>query len=290
MPTAKYTKPPVRLLLIFVLMIGMGCEVIQSSSQDRLIARAENHYLYLSDIEAYFEPFNSEEDSLIKVRSYINDWARQKLMYEKSLINLSSEKISELNEMVSDYENMLFSNAYREFVLKSTMDSVLKIDYIQDFYEANKLNFRLKEAVYKVRYIIIPLNNVDSREITKRFKRFQDQDMMFIDSLSFQLSNYFLSDSIWINENQIRDQLYFLTERQQDRFLKSPNYYEVKDSLALYLLQLVDRLDRGNVVPLSYAKKTIENIVFNKRKIEFLKSFDNDILQDAIKTKKFETY
>ena len=233
MPTTKYTKPPVRLLLIFVLMIGMGCEVIQSSSQDRLIARAENHYLYLSDIEAYFEPFNSEEDSLIKVRSYINDWARQKLMYEKSLINLSSEKISELNEMVSDYENMLFSNAYREFVLKSTMDSVLKIDYIQDFYEANKLNFRLKEAIYKVRYISIPLNNVDSREITKRFKRFQVQDMMFIDSLSFQLSNYFLSDSIWINENQIRDQLYFLTERQQDRFLKSPNYYEVKDSVAL---------------------------------------------------------
>jgi hypothetical protein len=113
---------------------------------------------------------------------------------------------------------------------------------------------------------------------------------MFIDSLSFQLSNYFLSDSIWINENQIRDQLYFLTERQKDRFLKSPNYYEVKDSLALYLLQLVDRLDRGNVVPLSYARKTIENIIFNKRKIEFLKSFDNDILQDAIKTKKFETY
>ena len=271
-------------------MTGLGCEVIQSSSQDRLIARAENHYLYLSDIEAYFGTFNSEEDSLIKVRSYINDWARQKLIYEKSLINLSSEKISELNEMVSDYENILFSNAYREFVLKSNMESVLKIDYIHDFYEANKLNFRLKEAIYKVRYISIPLNNVDSREITKRFKRFNNQDMVFIDSLSFQLSNYFLSDSIWINENEIRDQLYFLTERQKDRFLKSPNYYEVKDSLALYLLQLVDRLDRGNVVPLSYAKKTIENIVFNKRKIEFLKSFDNDILQDAIKTKKFETY
>jgi hypothetical protein len=84
--------------------------------------------------------------------------------------------------------------------------------------------------------------------------------------------------------------LYFLDERQQERFLKTPNYYEVKDSLALYLLALVDRLDRGSIAPLSYVENTIKDVVFNKRKIEFLRYFDNNILQDAIKTKKFETY
>jgi hypothetical protein len=64
----------------------------------------------------------------------------------------------------------------------------------------------------------------------------------------------------------------------------------VKDSLALYLLALVDRLDRGSIAPLSYVENTIKDVVFNKRKIEFLRYFDNNILQDAIKTKKFETY
>jgi hypothetical protein len=89
---------------------------------------------------------------------------------------------------------------------------------------------------------------------------------------------------------EIRDQLYFLDQRQQERFLKTPNYYEVKDSLAIYLLVLVERLDRGKIAPLSRVENTIKDVVFNKRKIEFLKSFDNDILQDAIKYKKFETY
>jgi hypothetical protein len=89
---------------------------------------------------------------------------------------------------------------------------------------------------------------------------------------------------------EIRDQLYFLDPRQQERFLKTPNYYEVKDSLAIYLLLLVERLDRGKIAPLSRIENTIKDVVFNKRKIEFLKSFDNDILQDAIKYKKFETY
>jgi hypothetical protein len=131
---------------------------------------------------------------------------------------------------------------------------------------------------------------VDRREITRRFKRYDTQDVKFLDSLSFQFSNYFLSDSIWLNQIEVRERLGHLDQQQQDRFLKSPNYFEVKDSLVLYLFQLAGRLDRGNVAPISYVENTISNIVFNQRKLEFLRSFDIDILQDAIKTKKFEKY
>ena len=115
----------------------------------------------------------------------------------------------------------------------------------------------------------MPLNNVDRSEITIRFKRFDVEDIIFLDSLSFQFSNYFMSDSIWLNRNEIRDQLYFIDLQDQDRLLKSPDYYEVKDSLALYLFQLVDQLDRGKVAPVSYVESTIRDIVFNKRKLEF---------------------
>jgi hypothetical protein len=134
------------------------------------------------------------------------------------------------------------------------------------------------------------LDNVDRREITRRFKRFEVKDIRFLDSLSFQFSNYFLSDSIWLNQLEIREQLHHLNQRELKRFLKRPNYYEVKDSLALYLFELVERLERGSVAPISYVENTIRDIVFNQRKLKFLRSFDNDILEDAIKTKKFEKY
>ena len=277
--------------LLFILSsVLLSCDGVNSSDSERLIGRAENHYLYLSDVKRSFDGFTSKEDSLIRVTKFIDEWARQKLLYEKSLINLPEEKITQLNELVNNYQSDLFMNAYREFVLKSSMDTLMTEGLIRAFYEETKHNFKLKEPVYRIRYISFPLDNVDQREITKRFKKFDENDVVFLDSLSFQFSNFFLSDSIWLNEVEIRDQLFFLDELQQDRFLKTPNYYEVKDSLALYLLTLVDRLDRGNIAPLSYVENTIKDIVFNKRKIEFLRSFDNDILQDAIKTKKFETY
>ena len=277
-------------ILTCLLVFLTGCDSISSSNQDRLIARAENHYLYLSDIERDFEPFISEEDSLIKVSDYINNWARQKLLYEKSLINLPEDKITELTNMVDVYKNSLFMNAYREFVLKSTMDTLTAKSMIGAYYASNKRNFLLKEPIFRIRHLSFPLDNVDRREITRRFKRFDVEDVSFLDSLSFQFSNYFISDSIWLNQVEIRDQLHYIDPQKQKRLLKSPDYYEVKDSLALYLFQLVDRLDRGNVAPISYIENTIRDIVFNQRKLEFLRSFDNDILQDAIKTKKFEKY
>ena len=288
-PTINFSNTQWSIMLLFCFMI-LSCDGINQSGQDRLIARVENHYLYLSDVELAFESFSSEEDSLVKVNNFINEWARKKLIYEKSLINLPEDKISSLNELINNYELDLFRSAYREFVLKSSMDTLVTEGVIETFYEENKQNFKLKEPVYRIRYISLPLDNVDQIEITKRFKKFDPEDIVFLDSLSFQFSHYFLTDTIWLNESEIREHLHFLEDHQQDRFLKTPNYYQVKDSLVLYLLALVDRLDQGGVAPLSYVEKTIKDIVFNKRKIEFLRTFDNDILQDAIKARKFETY
>ncbi len=275
-------------LLLSSLLIS--CEGITQASQDRLIARADNHYLYWSDIESNLPIFSSKEDSLVKVNNLINEWARQKLIYEKSLINLSEDKISDLNAMVDDYKSNLFKNAYREFILKSSLDSLFIAGSVSDYYEKNRNGFVLKEAIYRIRYIGLPLDNVDRKEITRRFKSFNREDVTYLDSLSFQFSSYFLSDSTWLKESEIRNRLDFLNESQQNRFIKSPNYYEVKDSLVLYLLSLVEQLDPGNIAPLPYVEQTIKDLVFNKRKIEFLRSFDNDILQDAIKNKKFEKY
>ena len=136
-----------RILSCLILSL-MGCNSITSSNQDRLIARAENHYLYRSDLDRNFDSFESKEDSLVKVSAFINNWARNKLLYEKSLVNLSQDKISELTHLVDAYQNSLFINAYREFVLKSTMDTLTNHSSINEFYQENKQNFLLKEPIY----------------------------------------------------------------------------------------------------------------------------------------------
>ena len=158
------------------------------------------------------------EDSLIKANNYINNWAREKLLFEKSLINLPQEKISDLSNLVDAYKNNLFINAYREFVLKSTMESFDTTSIINSFYEANKENFLLKEPIFRVRYISFPLDNVVRKQITRRFKRYNVEDVRFLDSLSFQFSSYFLSDTIWLNEIEVGEQLNKLIRSKRSYF------------------------------------------------------------------------
>lgn len=277
-------------IFLSVFTVTINCSGITNNTQDRLVARAENHFLYLSDIEDALDSFQSKEDSLVKVRNFINNWARKKLIYEKSLVNLPESKIAELNSMVDNYESNLFRNAYREFVLKSLMDTMVNSQLITEFYQSNKQNFKLREPLHRIRFISFPFDNVDRKEIIKRFRRFEPEDITFLDSLSFQFSSYFLADSLWLNQVETFEKVTFLDNDNANNFLKKKKYYEVKDSLDLYLFELVERLERNELAPLPYIENTIRSIVFNKKKIEFLKVFDNDILEDAIKTTKFETY
>ena len=279
-----------RSFFFLTLIITISCDGIVKNGQDRLIARAENHYLYISDIKDQLSSFKSNEDSIAMVKGLINNWAKKKLIYEKSLINLPENKISQINSMVEEYKSNLYRNSYREFILKSLMDTVLNKKLISDFYQLNKKNFKLREPLYRIRLIGFPLDNVDRNEIMNRFRRFESNDIYYLDSLSFQFSSYFLADSIWLNKFDVIEKVSFLNNKNADYYLKKQNYFEVQDSLDLYLFYLIQRLGQDQIAPLPYVENTIKKIVFNKKKIDFVKDFDNGILKDAIKTKKFETY
>ena len=170
------------------------------------------------------------------------------------------------------------------------MDTVLNKKLISDFYESNKNKFKLREPLFKIRFISFPIDNVVRDEIITRFRRFEPKDKIFLDSLTVQFSSYFLADSIWLNKYATLEKVSFLNNNNSIKYLKREKYYEVKDSLDLYLFEVIEKLEKNQVAPFAYIENTIKNIVFNKKKIRFLKDFDDDILKDAIKTKKFETY
>jgi hypothetical protein len=49
-------------------------------------------------------------------------------------------------------------------------------------------------------------------------------------------------------------------------------------------------LDKGETTPRVMLESTIKNVIRNQRKLKFTKQFEKDIVQDAIKSKTYETY
>ena len=56
------------------------------------------------------------------------------------------------------------------------------------------------------------------------------------------------------------------------------------------LLHVNDYRLAGENAPFSMVENTIRKIVFNRNKLDYIKEFDQEILQDAIQTNKFEIF
>ena len=79
----------------FFYYIFVKCNYLTNNINDKIIARIGDELLYLSDIYNDLENL-SGSDSLIKSKNLIENWARKKLLFEKSKLNLSLSTQEEL--------------------------------------------------------------------------------------------------------------------------------------------------------------------------------------------------
>ena len=269
----------------------ISCKEFNTNINDKVIARVDNDYLFSSDLQKLNYDYKSKEDSLITINSFINKWALERILLRQSLINLSEEKLTRIENLVQDYKFDLLANNYTEFVVSSKLDTILSSVETYDFYSKNLNNFKLNSPIYRVKYINFLKNNVDRRQITRSFKRFNDSDKRFIDSLSFQFLDSFLADTIWLNKGELIKNIPFINSNNfEDYFLKKRKYFEIKGETDLSLFNIIESIEANQIAPFSYVENVVANIVLNKKKLDLIENFNNEILNDAIKTKKFEVY
>ena len=56
------------------------------------------------------------------------------------------------------------------------------------------------------------------------------------------------------------------------------------------MFNIIESIEANQIAPFSYVENIVANIVLNKKKLDLIENFNNEILNDAIKTKKFEVY
>ena len=278
-----------RIFKILILTLLNSCNNWIQVNEE-VVARIGTSYLYKKDLVDIIKTPISKSDSLLKLNSFIDNWARKQLILKQAKIILPESTLIELETMIKDYRDDLFINSYRKAVINKNLDTIINYSEINMFLNNNKEIFRLKAPLFKVRYIHVPPYNVDKEKIKLSFQRFNYDDRVFLDSLSYQFSTYLLSDSLWINKSNLISKVSFLNQNNFDRLIKKSKFYNIEDTLGVYLFFIKDLLKEGELAPNEIFTSKIKNIILNKRKQELIKQFEKDILQDAIKSKTFEKY
>jgi len=276
-------------ILISILLL-FSCNYFVRKEQQKVIARVNEAYLYEDDIKDLTTEDTTKEDSILIVNNYITHWATQQLLFDGAELNISEEKQAEFNKLVDQYRKDLFTNAYIEALVKRDLDETVSIEEAEEYYQNNSETFKLNEELIKLRYIKLNQRRTDFSQIKEKFRRFNEEDKFFLDSIAIQFSSYSLNDSIWVKLSQAVNKIPVITSENKNQLLKKSNFIQLKDSLEVYLMQINDVLLRNEIAPLEYVKPTIDQIVINRRKLELIRDLEKDITSDAIKNKQFEIY
>ena len=276
-----------RYIVIFLLFFSCDNYFKKASNVD--LARVNDDYLSQSDVEAILDSSSNSNDSTIIINNYINNWAANKLLIHRALINLPESNQKNIQQLADNYRNESLINSYIDALIEKNMNLEVSKFELDSLYVTYKETFKLNEELFKIRFIYLPNVNPDIKLFKSKIKRFNNDDLNYLDSLSFQFDRYSFNDSVWRNKNEVFYQLPEL-KKVKNYMLKKSNFIEIKDSLGLYLIIINDILKSKQYAPLDYVSETLKRMIINNRKLKFIDKLRKDITTDAIKNKRFEIY
>ncbi|MFT4683741.1 MAG: hypothetical protein ACI8RP_000270 [Urechidicola sp.] len=276
----------------FILITIASCDFSRVKStevKENPLAKVYDNFLYSSDIVDVLPSNISNQDSILFVKSYVDSWAKKQLLLHQAELNLENEA-SSFDKLVSEYRSTLFINSYKEALVLNKLDTLITEHQIEKYYLANNNNFKLNEELVQLKYIHTSKNRTDKKGLVKLFKSKEEEDIDSLQLRSLEFKSFNFNDSIWIKYTDLLEKILYLNKVNKKQLLKKSNFIEKEDSLGLYLITVNNVLKRNDIAPISYVKPTIKQIILHKRKLELLRKIEVELLNDAIKNKKFERY
>ena len=271
------------ILLVFVFV---SCNNFNEDKSQN-IAKYNNQILKKSQLLALLKDSN-KDDSLIITNKLINEWAVNNILIEKAKLNLTVQDLNSLDKLVENYKSELYSTAYLDALINSSINLEIDTTEIENLYNKNVDLFKLKNNIYKFAYIKIPKDFSDIAEVRNKVRNLKNQKK-FLDSISYRFSDYLFDTKSWITENDLKKTFSFLNNQKLNS-LKNYSFLQSKDSLNLYLIKVLDFKKIGSYAPIDYVFPTLEYMSINQRKKKLTQSIKTDLIKNAIQNNELEIF
>lgn len=270
------------LILILLTFAFSSCDFLKRNLgfKEKAIAKVHDVYLYPSDLEGIVPKGTSNEDSILLVQSYIENWVRQTLLIKQAEDNVSIDQ-STIDQQLENYRNSLLIYAYEQQLIAEKLDTNVSASQIKSYYEANKENFELKKSILKASYVKLPKNSMRIDNAIRWFKSSKEKDKRELETYCMQFSpDYNLIDTAWIYYDQLA-QIVPLEKLSESSVLQNNNYIQISDKDFIYLVKVKTFMYKEDISPLELELENIRNIIINKRKVEMIDKMENEVYKNA---------
>ncbi|MEI6866452.1 hypothetical protein [Flavicella sp.] len=279
-------------LYISILSVFSACDLFQTTSGEKnskLIAKVNGYVLDEEGLSLIFPENISSEDSSEVVKKLINSWVKKKLLLQKAKLNMPSQN-KELELLISRYREDLYINSFKKALLAKELDTIVTNDEIRTYYEKNKVSFRVNEELVKFKYIALDPKHKKRTAYRKLFFSKSRNASFTLSEQSNDMESCFLSDSLWIRYKDVQKKLPVLINYDKNVVLQAEKFITKTYNGLIYYVYINDVIKRGEIAPLRYISKTIEQMVLQQRKLQLIHKVQEVLVKDAIKNKQLEIY
>ena len=271
------------LVLLLITLLGCGaCKEQRDHKGKTPLVEVDGNFLYKEDLMSVLPVGLSKDDSILFTEHYIRSWAEEILLYEKAANNIPDNV--DVDKLVENYRKALIMHTYQQELISQKLANDISEHEIAEYYGKNKELFKLEGPLIKGLFIKVPLTAPQLNNVRRWYKSEKQDAIESLEKYSLQNAvkyEYFYDK--WVDFDEVMDNIPIHVSNP-NAFLKANKYVEVADSSYCYLLNIKEYLPFGSVEPYDYASSHVTEMLVNQRKVEFLKKFEDELYNDAIRS------
>jgi hypothetical protein len=285
--TAKFNGTISLLILLCVMLFSCNREKVPTNQVP--VAKVNDKFLYLSDLQHFFQNNPNREDSAQLAQSYIEKWIKTQLLLKKAELNLSHDQL-DISDQLEAYRSSLLIYKYEDQMMREKVDTMVTMEDIRKYYDENSSNFLLNENLIKSVFIKVPLSAPEKENLKKWLKSDRTDDINNLEKYCYTYANKYSDfDEDWISFANIQEQLPGVPENEEE-VLNNNSFIEKQDSAFLYLVKIREVQRKGSAAPVEYVQMKVKDIIINKRKLDFISELEKNIYNDAADHSNFKIY
>lgn len=260
----------VRLLLsglLFAVLL-MHCQSAEEEKEnDRLLVKAYNKSLYLSDLGGMFPEGTSKEDSNAIINAFAERWIREALLLHEAERNVPSDL--NIDKMVRDYRASLIRHSYEQYLVQEQLDSIVTQTELTAFYENNKEQYQLETPIVRCYFVKVPIPVPEASELRRLWNSDQPQDSIaLVNYCSKYASSHLLDDQTWYNVEDLA--LNMPKGAITVSNIGSIKDFSQRDGQFQYYFKVFELKNIKEIAPLSYIEDQARKVILHRRKLKLL--------------------
>ena len=273
------------ILFLSSLFLFCACADKESKMNKDAIVSVEGHTLTLGELQKVIPDGISPEDSTLLADNYIQSWATDIILYENAQRNVQNQ--AEIDKMVGEYRKSLVINSYQQRLMQERLQAPTE-EEVNSFYHEHQQEFLLNDFVVKGLLIKIPNSAPKQDQLKKQMRKMDNAAIEFIEKYSVQYAvsyDYFIDN--WVYYTELLKTIP-VNATDVNQFLSQTKFYENKDSAYTYMLSITDYKVLGGVAPFDMVQDKATAMLFNLRKMGYIRQFAQMLYDDALRTEKIK--